>query len=76
METTDGTVLVTGATGSYCIGLVTPVKPSIAMPLIEGVRNEMICRDLRIRELIPIPLTGFDESIRSTLTEEKNLLEK
>jgi hypothetical protein len=42
METNDGTVLVTGATGSYWIGLVTPVKPSIAMPLIEGVRNEMM----------------------------------
>lgn len=56
---------------SYWLGLFTPVKPSIAMPLIEGVRNEMICRDQRIRELIPIPLTGFQESIRTALEEEK-----
>jgi hypothetical protein len=41
------------------------------MPLIEGVRNEMICRDQRIRELIPFPLTGFDEAIRTALAEEK-----
>ena len=61
---------------SYWIGLVTPVKPSIAMPLIEGVRNEMICRDLRIRELIPIHLTSFDEAIRTALAEEKNLFRK
>ena len=61
---------------SYWIGLITPVRPSIAMPLIEGVRYEMICRDLRIRELIPIPLTSFDEAIRSALAEEKNLLRK
>jgi uncharacterized protein YbjT (DUF2867 family) len=61
---------------SYWVGLVTPVRPSIAMPLIEGVRYEMICRDLRIRELIPIPLTSFDEAIRTALDEEKNLLRK
>ncbi|HTY20011.1 MAG TPA: NAD(P)H-binding protein [Geobacteraceae bacterium] len=57
---------------SYWIGLITPVKPSIAMPLIEGVRNEMVCRDQRIRELVPIKLTGFDEAIRIALGEEKD----
>ncbi|HEX9023884.1 MAG TPA: NAD(P)H-binding protein [Geobacteraceae bacterium] len=56
---------------SYWVGLITPVKPSIAMPLIEGVRNEMVCRDLRIRELLPIPLTPFDEAVRRALEEEK-----
>ncbi|HTP65934.1 MAG TPA: NAD(P)H-binding protein [Geobacteraceae bacterium] len=54
---------------SYWVGLITPVKPSIAMPLIEGVRNEMVCREQRIRELVPIPLTPFDEAIRSALAE-------
>ncbi len=57
---------------SYWVGLITPVKPSIAMPLIEGVRNEMICSDQRIRELVPIPLTPFDDAIRCALAEEKN----
>lgn len=63
--------LLTLKLSSYWLGLFTPVKPSIAMPLIEGVRNEMICRDLRIRELIPFPLTGFDEAIRTALAEEE-----
>jgi uncharacterized protein YbjT (DUF2867 family) len=58
---------------SYWIGLITPVKPSIAMPLIEGVRNEMVCLDQRIRELVPIKLTPFDEAIRIALNEEINL---
>jgi uncharacterized protein YbjT (DUF2867 family) len=58
---------------SYWLGLFTPVKPSIAMPLIEGVRNEMICLDQRIRELVPFSLTGFDESLMIALAEEKNL---
>ncbi len=56
---------------SYWIGLITPIKPSIAMPLIEGVRNEMVCRNQRIRELIPIPLTSFDDAVRSALAEEQ-----
>jgi uncharacterized protein YbjT (DUF2867 family) len=58
---------------SYWLGLFTPVKPSIAMPLIEGVRNEMICVDQRIRELVPFQLTGFDEAIKIALAEEINL---
>ena len=61
---------------SYWLGLFTPVSPSVAMPLIEGVRNEMVCLDLRIRELVPLQLTGFDEAIRIALEEEKNRLSK
>jgi uncharacterized protein YbjT (DUF2867 family) len=63
--------LLTLKLSSYWIGLFTPVKPSIAMPLIEGLRSEMICHDLRIREIIPIPLTGFDEAVMIALAEEK-----
>ena len=59
---------------SYWLGLFTPVKPSVAMPLIEGVRNEMVCLDLRIRELVPMQLIGYDEAIRAALEEEKNQL--
>ena len=59
---------------SYWLGMFTPVKPSVAMPLIEGVRNEMVCLDLRIRELVPLQLIGYDEAIRAALEEEKNQL--
>lgn len=62
--------LLTPKLSSYWVGLVTPVKASIAMPLIEGLRNEVVCRDTRIRELLPIPLTPFDEAIRAALEEE------
>jgi uncharacterized protein YbjT (DUF2867 family) len=61
---------------SYWLGLFTPVSPSVAMPLIEGVRNEMVCLDLRIRGLVPLQLTGFDEAIRIALEEEINQLNK
>ncbi|HZV81428.1 MAG TPA: NAD(P)H-binding protein [Geobacteraceae bacterium] len=55
---------------SYWVGLITPVKPSIAMPLIEGLANEVVCRENRIRDLLPFPLTLFDEAVRVALAEE------
>jgi uncharacterized protein YbjT (DUF2867 family) len=58
---------------SYWVGLMTPVKPSISMPLIEGLANEVVCRDHRIRELIPLQLTSYDEAVRLALEEEKAL---
>jgi len=54
---------------SYWVALITPVKPSISMPLIEGVKNEVICRENRIRELIPFEPTPYDEAIRIALRE-------
>jgi uncharacterized protein YbjT (DUF2867 family) len=55
---------------SYWVWLITPVKPSISMPLIEGLGNEVICHDDAIRTILPIPLTGYDEAVRTALEEE------
>ncbi|RQW78344.1 MAG: NADH-binding protein, partial [Geobacter sp.] len=63
--------LLTPKLSSYWVGLITPVKPSISMPLIEGLRNEVVCRETRIRELIPFPLTSYDEALREALAEGK-----
>jgi uncharacterized protein YbjT (DUF2867 family) len=62
--------VLTPKISSYWIGLVTPIKPSIAMPLIEGLANEVICRDNRIRELLPFRLTPYNESVKIALSEE------
>lgn len=62
--------VLTPKLSSYWVWLVTPVKPSISMPLIEGLANEVICRENRIRELIPFRLTPYDEAVRKALTEE------
>ncbi|MRR58653.1 MAG: NAD-dependent epimerase/dehydratase family protein [Deltaproteobacteria bacterium] len=63
--------LLTPKLSSYWVGLVTPVKPSISMPLIEGLRNEVVCRDTRLRDLLPFTLTPFDEALRRALGEER-----
>ena len=61
---------LTPTLSSYWVALITPVKPSVSMPLIEGLSNEVICRESRIRDLISFPLTPFDEAVRIALREE------
>ena len=52
---------------SYWLHLVTPVNAQMARPLIEGLRNPTVARDNRIRELLPFPLTSFEEAARAAL---------
>jgi uncharacterized protein YbjT (DUF2867 family) len=47
--------------------LVTPAGAGVAMPLVEGLRNETIARDGELRSLAPIELTPFDEAVREAL---------
>lgn len=63
--------VLTPRLSSYWVGLVTPVKPAIAIALIEGLKNEVICRENRIRELLPIRLASFDDAIGTALTEQR-----
>jgi uncharacterized protein YbjT (DUF2867 family) len=55
---------------SYWVWLVTPIKPSISTPLIEGLGNEVVCHDDEIRKVIPLTLTGYDEAVKEALEEE------
>jgi uncharacterized protein YbjT (DUF2867 family) len=52
---------------SLWLHVVTPVKAGVARPLIEGLRNETVARDERIRELLPIELTPFETAARAAL---------
>jgi uncharacterized protein YbjT (DUF2867 family) len=57
---------------AYWVDLVTPVPSGIAHPLIEGLKNEVICRDNRIDELIPLRKTSFQEAVSIAFSEEKD----
>jgi uncharacterized protein YbjT (DUF2867 family) len=59
--------LLTPRLSSYWLHLVTPVKASVARPLIEGLRNATVARDESIRELVPFELTPFDVAAREAL---------
>ena len=52
---------------SLWCGLVTDVDTKIARPLVEGLRNETVCRNADIRELVPKPLMSFDDAVRRAL---------
>lgn len=61
--------VLTPRLSTYWVNLVTPVPSGIVNPLVEGLRNEVICRNNRIRELIPIKLTSLEQSICNALAE-------
>jgi uncharacterized protein YbjT (DUF2867 family) len=54
---------------AYWINLITPVPEGIVLPLVEGLKNEVICRENRIRDLIPIELVSMQEAICTALAE-------
>lgn len=55
---------------SYWLRLVTTVPTNIARALIEGLKQDVIADDAPIRELLPLKLLSFKESVRSTLAAE------
>jgi uncharacterized protein YbjT (DUF2867 family) len=64
--------VLTPRLSSWWLHLVTPVNASVARPLIDGLRTPTIVRDDdRIRTLIPIDLTAFDDAVRDALRSER-----
>jgi uncharacterized protein YbjT (DUF2867 family) len=55
---------------SYWVDLITPVKASLARPLIDSLKHEAIVHDNKIQNIIPIRLNNFEESIRTAMKEE------
>src|SRR4029077_16895210 len=47
---------------SYWLHLVTPVRASVARPLVEGLRNPTVARETRIRELLAGELARFADA--------------
>ena len=62
--------VLTPKLSSYWVALFSTVPPSVAMPLIEGLRNEVVCRDDSILTLIPLRLTPYDEAVQRALEED------
>jgi uncharacterized protein YbjT (DUF2867 family) len=64
------TPFLTPRLSSYWIGLVTPVPNAIARPLVESLRNEVVCREHDIAGYVAAPpegLLGFDDAVRQAL---------
>ena len=63
--------VLTPRLSSYWIHLVTPVPAALARPLAEGLRNPVLCKDNRIRALIPQNLLDCRQAIRFALEKSR-----
>lgn len=61
---------------SYWVDLVTPIKASLARPLIDSLKHEAIVKDDSIKKIIPIELKSFEDSLRYCLNEEDKYKKK
>jgi uncharacterized protein YbjT (DUF2867 family) len=55
---------------SYWVDLITPVKASLARPLIDSLKHEAVVHHNEIQKLIPIKLMNFEESIKTAMKEQ------
>ncbi len=55
---------------SYWVDLVTPVRASLARPLIDSLKQDAIVHDDSITEIIPLRLKSFREAIQSARNEK------
>jgi hypothetical protein len=60
--------VLTPTLSSYWLRLVTPVRASVARPLIEGLKNPTVAHEHTIRRLVPITPTPFDQAARTALS--------
>lgn len=60
--------ILTPRLSSYWLRLITPIPTSIARPLIEGLRTEVVCQSTKAADLFPeISPTSYSEAVRKTL---------
>ena len=63
--------VLTPRLSSYWLRLVTAVPTSIARALIDGLSQDVIATDDRIRSLIPQQLLGFEDSAQEALEADR-----
>ncbi len=60
---------------SHWVGLITPVPAGIARPLVESLRNTVVCTEHDIARYVPDPpegLLGFDEAVALAVQRVRN----
>ncbi|MFA5802564.1 MAG: SDR family oxidoreductase [Thermoleophilia bacterium] len=55
---------------AYAVSLVTPVPYSLAKALLTGFSNKLVCRNSSIRELVPLQLMTYEESLDKAMAAE------
>jgi uncharacterized protein YbjT (DUF2867 family) len=58
---------------SYWVDLVTPVRASLARPLIDSLKHDATVQDDSIRRLIPLQLKSFEEAVQAARNEKAQI---
>ena len=61
--------LLTPRLSSRWLALVTDVDVATARNLVDSMNNEVVVQDTSIRDLVPLDLITYDESVRLALAE-------
>ncbi|WP_231116174.1 SDR family oxidoreductase [Motilibacter rhizosphaerae] len=70
------TPVLSPSLSSHWVGVVTPVPNSIARPLVESLRNTVVCREHDIAQYVPDPpegLLGFDDAVGLALARVREM---
>ncbi len=59
--------VLTPRLSSYWVNLVTPIPASLARPLIEGLKNDVVCQNDEARKIFPFKPIGYPEAVRRAL---------
>jgi uncharacterized protein YbjT (DUF2867 family) len=59
--------VLTPKLSSYWLHLVTSVDMQVARPLVDGLRNDVVTHDHRIRDLLPGALEPYRDAVRKAL---------
>lgn len=63
--------VLTPRLSSYWLGFVTSVPANVARPLVDGLREDLVPRDRRIEDLIPLPRHTYREAVETALAAEQ-----
>ncbi len=63
--------LLTPGLSAFWVNLITPVPAHLVRPLIAGLKNEVVCHDRRILDLVPQRLLSCEEAMAQALSETR-----
>jgi uncharacterized protein YbjT (DUF2867 family)/ligand-binding SRPBCC domain-containing protein len=65
-----GVPVLTPRLSSYWVNLVTPVRASLARPLIDGLRHPVVCRDDAVQRVMPHSCLSYRDSVQRALNQQ------
>ena len=63
--------VLTPRLSSHWVGFVTPLPSRIAKPLVDGLKNELICKSTKAKELFSIKPISYKQAVELALQRNK-----